>query len=1423
MKTKYNWQRFWSPSNGNISLSDGGFLDDPTDPIGKYMNPDLISISSSNQTNCLILLGEPGIGKSVEIENLYESVRGQVGKDNTLWIDLRDFMSPEAFTKELEESKSYQEWVKSGNCFYLFLDSFDEGVFSFSHFTRAFNHLLTKNNGKIKNLFLRISCRTAVWPTFLEKSFEGLWGKDKIGKYQLCPLTKVDVINALNSQRIDSEKFLNEVNEKSVVGLASKPLTLQMLMGLFIQNSSLPSKNSEIYKQGCELLLQEPDPSKKIGPTTNTKLDIKQRLAIAERIAMITLIGGKSTILLDDSGKIEDGELGISEITGREIISNFVMQISHEQILEVLNSGLFSSRGDSKLGWAHQTSGEFLAAKYMKTHKLNWKQIKSLLFQDPLKIGVFQVVPQLYEVSAWLANLDSKFFDNAVLLDPEFLMLSDANVITDDQKRILTEQLLIKLANGELLDRWETFNYTNYRKLCHPSIHTQLKPYIINTAYGVVVRRAAIDISTACSTSALENDLVTIALDEKENLAIRVRAIRAVAEVGTDDAKKKLKALVVLGFKDDPEDEMKAVTLQALWPKHISTKELFSFLTPPKKHSFLGSYYGFIERHLVSDLSSKDIVIGLEWIEKNAIHERSIEYYLGKLADVIMIKAFENFSLPGVLEKFGRIVYERLKKFEEIIGDHAVNDEIISSFQKLIEEQDEERRQLIKVIVDLLSNEEENDACRRKGYILLHHRKIKLVLSKDLNWLIQWLNGELNEEIQKILSDVIYNIFDIRNVNDIEMVYQARKRNVFLKQYTHYWFDSIELASDKAKEERKRWIQEQGWAKERERDEKEEILKVVSPSKIEELLKKAENGDTESWWRLNNAMCLYQHELDEEDIRKLPGWKVIDAAIRDRIIKCGKDFILKEESKPEIWLGKGKIYFPALSGYRALKIYYEKEKEFIESLDKEVWGKWAPIIIGMPLVSNHPENSKLITLAYKSAPEEIIKTLDILIDEEEQRHGSLFLIDLLDDCVDEKMSNFLLDKAKKDGFKPKAAGDIMNFLLKHKIQPAKKYVKSLIQVPLPIDPDKKEMALLSAVQLLWNADADDWKYLWDLIKKDISFGRSLIEKAHDNPLRGSGVLQKLNESQLAELYIWLMKDFPPEKYSQPEGAGTVTPQISIGEWRDSVLRVLMDKGTAEGCRQIQKISATLPQYNWIKEYTLIEGRRIALQKSWQPPGIDQILKLVENHEFRLVSTQDELLDIVMDSLEDLQYKLKESNQPQVIDLWNERRVTVKPMSKTSISFSYSPKDENRLSDKIKSHLQENLTTKGIVVNREVEVKRGNETDIYISAFSRDDLGRPKDLLQVTIEVKGCWHSELDTAMEAQLCDRYLTATDCHHGIYLIGWFNCDKWNDPKDGRKKKCPSISIDVARKKYKIQSEQLSESKQVKVTSIVLDARLD
>ena len=122
--------------------------------------------------------------------------------------------------------------------------------------------------------------------------------------------------------------------------------------------------------------------------------------------------------------------------------------------------------------------------------------------------------------------------------------------------------------------------------------------------------------------------------------------------------------------------------------------------------------------------------------------------------------------------------------------------------------------------------------------------------------------------------------------------------------------------------------------------------------------------------------------------------------------------------------------------------------------------------------------------------------------------------------------------------------------------------------------------------------------------------------------------------------------------------------------------------------------------------------------------------------------------------------------------------------------TFRPKDENAISDYIKIHLDEDIRSKGIIINREVQIHRGEKTDIHVDAVIEDIDNGYFNSISVIIEVKGCWNNELSNAMQTQLIEKYLKNNNCKHGLYLIGWFNTKKW-DEGDYRKKIFPNLKL--------------------------------
>lgn len=92
---------------------------------------------------------------------------------------------------------------------------------------------------------------------------------------------------------------------------------------------------------------------------------------------------------------------------------------------------------------------------------------------------------------------------------------------------------------------------------------------------------------------------------------------------------------------------------------------------------------------------------------------------------------------------------------------------------------------------------------------------------------------------------------------------------------------------------------------------------------------------------------------------------------------------------------------------------------------------------------------------------------------------------------------------------------------------------------------------------------------------------------------------------------------------------------------------------------------------------------------------------------------------------------------------------------------------------------------------------------------------------VTVEVKGCWHPEVDHALRTQLAERYLVPEGERQGVYIVAWFAADDW-DIKDWRRKACAGRGLAESRSLFAEQARQVSEELDLEIEAVVLDCSL-
>jgi predicted NACHT family NTPase len=117
----YNWKRFWY-TRGSICRPDyAGYLDDPESEYGHFSNPDVVTFESIAEIPCLVLLGEPGIGKSTAIKQAFKQIDQTAQK--ALWFDLGEYQTDVMLRDEVFKNDTFQDWLGGAHRLHLFLDS----------------------------------------------------------------------------------------------------------------------------------------------------------------------------------------------------------------------------------------------------------------------------------------------------------------------------------------------------------------------------------------------------------------------------------------------------------------------------------------------------------------------------------------------------------------------------------------------------------------------------------------------------------------------------------------------------------------------------------------------------------------------------------------------------------------------------------------------------------------------------------------------------------------------------------------------------------------------------------------------------------------------------------------------------------------------------------------------------------------------------------------------------------------------------------------------------------------------------------------------------------------------------------------------------------------------------------------------------
>jgi hypothetical protein len=1336
------WKRFWVPLGGSISCgNDGqGFLDDPESEFGKRLNPTVYELTTLLERSPLVLCGEPGLGKTTALND----IRGHIADGEALlWIEFRAIPDTSTFIRRTIGTDTWKQWETSGARLTLIIDGVDEGLIKIPDFLNFLRAELGQFD--LDRLRVILACRTAEWPTLAGNELISLWPNEKRERvYELCPLRLADARLAAEQLGIDANRFLETVFQNAVIGLAARPITLFFLLREFSKTGTLPGTHRDLYEIGCARLCAEEDRGRleSLGRSypTHAVPAPAQIERVAARIAALLMIAGKSAVY---TGRIEDAnaaDLHISEVAiGTEAANGETFTISEFMVLRAIASALFTSRGEHRFGFGHQTFAEALGAKYLAGAPR--VQVAELICQrDGSEL---HVVPQLTELAAWLVGYHLQFREHVLRAEPEVFLRSDVTRFDEQTKHALIDSLFNRVLNEEAFDARGSRRF--YSGFAHPRLGAQLAPIIQNKQANLVARRMALEIAGASKVTELASRILELLKNRSEESGLMRFAASALADLLPEDRIGELMPLAEREVVNNEDYEVKAAALERLIPTTLKVRDAIRFMSEPIDEHYFGGYWSFLHYHVPKNIEREDVLPLLEWLLTMPACFGTLSWFK-EIAETTALEAVKRLNEEPISRALVTLWLRKIRDYAPLpSGD--------SAFAKYLAEHPEERRGLIGRLV------ESPDVNEHDITSIFSHAE--LFRADDLEWALDTLKS-----VQPAARSKWAEIVDVL-AQQPELL---RCWDYFLESLPEIpelaarfqWVRAWEINEPLARKEKARWLRHQRMLKQiAKRNE------IDSPeSLIEYWLSSGETGSSSAWIPLSTIIFFEEGQRHrssfDADVTKADGWLRSDKQRQTAIGTLARRFLLEYEDRR---CGNDKSNY-TFAGYRAGVLLRDEIKQD-DALRKAFSEKWLMAVFDFPN-NAEPLHQEMVKLAYELDRDASIQKLyhDLLKDND--AHGFMHALQSSKAPWDSELCALVKHFASTDA-RAHSLESLIDFLVQVDLPCALDCFHVLFRRTNAGNSDREFVVNLLAAAIC-HLPAQIWESVWSLVSGNDELARIVFGRvANHAGVSGDGVAAELTAEQVADLYCLLVRIFPPEQDPAAK-SGTVTARMAVSYLRAGQLRRLIAIADDQACRQFVRLAALFPKQrlwlNWQYRECLTAKRR----KLWKPKNATVVLHLLQSSDHRLLENEDDLLELVIESLDRLQRSLVNVPNPEVGDLWNYE-------GSGNRRHNFAPKDEEDVSGKIAAWLQRDLgPASGVVLNREVQPRRGQKTDVLVDAVAEAD--HENHRITIVIEVKGCWHSDVRTALETQLVETYLRPNGWSHGIYAVAWFLCPRWDHP---------------------------------------------
>lgn len=539
-----------------------------------------------------VLLGDPGSGKTMALEEECKAVGGQ-------WLPARDLVAGIA--------------RPVGPDGIVFIDGLDEVRAGASDGRTPFNAIRKWLFDQGRPRF-RLSCREADWRGANDQAdLDSVAPTDQVAVLHLAPLEEQD-IHTILAERLqlsadEQTTFLQQATQAGLRPMLFNPLLLELTVRA-LQEDSFGRTRSSIYERACKRLVSEHNERHRdLQPLGAGDLD--RALEAAGLYCALLLLSGQRAVAQSPHA------------AAPSCITRLDLPVGMRSDMDdrALSSLIFTVR-DRAAEPMHRSVAEYLGARTLAQRVRRGLPIGRMLALMQGHDGA--PVEALRGLWAWLAVHLAEERPTLIQRDPlGFIINADPAVLSTAERTALLKSLQIAFDDNPWLrsNQWEAhpFGALVSAEMSEDFVRL-LSDHRTDRSHSGYIDAILDALSVGTPLPELAPTLAAWVEDGTQPSHLRVAAYQAwkhCAGLDVSQAREWLDA-VREGTLTDPDDDLCGVLLTDLYPTHLRPAEVMNYWHAPKRRNRYGQFRIFWNHTLIKTTPGSEVPVLLDnWVDSN--------------------------------------------------------------------------------------------------------------------------------------------------------------------------------------------------------------------------------------------------------------------------------------------------------------------------------------------------------------------------------------------------------------------------------------------------------------------------------------------------------------------------------------------------------------------------------------------------------------------------------------------------------------------------------------------------------------------------------------------------------------------------------------------------------------------------------------